>query len=51
MIITVKEGGREVYRRTASCGEWNDSGKRLIIEQKGDEFIVTDSLPDSTPGQ
>lgn len=50
VIITVKQGGRQIYNRTASCGEWYDSERRFIIEQQGDEFIVTDSLSDSTPG-
>ncbi len=49
VIITVKQGGSIIYDRTASCGEWHDSGGRFVIEQEADEFIVTDSLPDSTP--
>ncbi len=49
MIITVKQGGDQIYSRTATCGEWQDSGGRFVIEQEGDEFIVTDSLLDSTP--
>ena len=49
MIITVKQGGDQIYSRTATCGEWQDSGGRFVIEQEADEFIVTDSLPDSTP--
>jgi hypothetical protein len=46
VIITVKETGRQIYERTATCGEWNDTDRRFVIEQEGDEFIVTDSLPD-----
>ena len=42
-------GGRTIYSRTASFGEWIDTDRRFVIEQEGDEFIVTDSLPDFTP--
>ena len=49
VIITVKQGGSTIYDKTATCGEWHDSGGRFVIEQEADEFIVTDSLPDSTP--
>ena len=50
MIITVKDGGRQIYSRTASCGEWHDTGGRFVIEQEGEEFMVTDSLPDASSG-
>ncbi|MEX1255464.1 MAG: hypothetical protein WEE64_14090 [Dehalococcoidia bacterium] len=46
VMVTVKQDGREIYDRPATCGEWNDTDRRFIIEQEGDEFIVTDSLPD-----
>ncbi len=49
MIIAVKQGGRQIYNRTATCGEWQDSDRRFVIEQEGDGFIVTDSLPDFIP--
>lgn len=49
VIIAVKQGGDQIYRRTATCGEWLDTDRRFVIEQEGDEFIVTDSLPDSAP--
>lgn len=49
VIIAVKEGGKQVYSRTATCGEWLDTDRRFVIEQEGDEFIVTDSLPASIP--
>jgi hypothetical protein len=47
VIITVKDSGREIYNRTSTCGEANDA--RFIIEQEGDEFVVSDSLPEATP--
>src|SRR5438874_1224547 len=34
MILTVKDTGQQIYSRTASCGEWNDSGATLVIEQR-----------------
>ncbi len=48
VVLIVKEGGRRIYQRTATCEEWEDSGATFIIKQRGDEFIVTDSLPDAT---
>ncbi len=47
-IIGVR-GGDQIYSRTATCGEWIDTDRRIVIEQEGDEFVVTDSLPVSTP--
>lgn len=49
VIITIKQGGRQIYDRTASCGQWHDTERRFVIEQQGGEFIVTDSLTASTP--
>ncbi len=48
-FLSTREGRREIYRRTATCNEWEDSGGTFIIKQPGDEFIVTDSLQDATP--
>ncbi len=49
MVITVKATGHEIYNRTASCGEWVDAKARFVIEQVGDEFIVTDNLGGDDP--
>ena len=49
VVITVKEVGRQIYNRTASCGEWKDTERRFIIQQEGEEFIIADSLSGSTP--
>ena len=49
VVLSLGPGGREVYNRTATCNEWEASGAKFTIEQRGDEFVVTDSLPDSTP--
>ena len=50
VIVVLNAGprGREIYNRTATCNEWKESGAKFTIEQRGDEFIVTDSLPDGT---
>ena len=48
VVLNAGPGGREVYNRTATCNEWEESGAKFTIEQRGDEFIVTDSLPDGT---
>ena len=45
---STREGRREIYRRTATCNEWEDAGATFIIKQRGDELVVTDSLPDGT---
>ena len=49
VVLTVGQGGREIYNRTAICNEWKESGAKFTIEQRGDELVVTDSLPDGTP--
>lgn len=49
VVITVKEGGLQIYRRTASCGEWKDTERKFVIEQASGEFVVTDSLPGVSP--
>jgi hypothetical protein len=50
VVLSLGPGGREIYNRTATCNEWEASGARFTIERRGDELVVTDSLPDSTPG-
>ena len=50
VVLTVGTRGRQIYNRTATCNEWEESGAKFTIEQRGDELVVTDSLPDSTPG-
>ena len=49
VVLTVREGGHQIYNRTAECRLWQDSDRTFVIEQRGDEFIVTDSLPDGSP--
>ena len=49
VVLTVGQGGREIYNRTATCNEWEDALATFIIKQRGDELVVTDSLPDATP--
>lgn len=48
VIITVKQGGRQIYSETRSCGEWHDTDRTFVIEQEDGEFIVT--APDGAPG-
>ncbi len=48
VVLSVGPGGREIYNRTATCNEWEESGAKFTIEQRGDELVVTDSLPDGT---
>lgn len=49
VVITTASSQEEVYKRSASCREWKDSGGTFIIEQRGDKLVVTDSLPDESP--
>lgn len=49
VVLTVKQGGRQIYNRTAECRVWQNSDRTFVIEQEGDEFIVTDSLQDASP--
>jgi hypothetical protein len=49
VVLSLDQGGREVYNRTATCNEWEESGAKFTIEQRGDELVVTDSLPDGSP--
>ena len=48
VVLTVGQGGREIYNRTATCNEWKDALATFIIKQSGDELVVSDSLPDGT---
>ena len=45
VVLSVGPGGREIYNRTATCNEWEASGAKFTIEKRGDELVVTDSLP------
>jgi hypothetical protein len=45
VVLTVKQGGRQIYNRTAECRVWQDSDRTFVIEQRGGEFFVADSLP------
>ncbi len=46
VVLTDGVGGAVLYRRTATCGEWEDSGATVTIDWDGDNFIVTDSFSD-----
>jgi len=43
ITLAVGQGGATIYTRFATCGEWD--GTTVTIQQHGDEFVVTDSLP------
>jgi hypothetical protein len=49
VIVTVKEGGRLIYQRTEECRVWQASEGKFVIEQRGDDFIVTDYIAATTP--
>ena len=49
VILAVKEGGRIIYQRTEECRVWQASGGKFVIEQSGDDFIVTDYIAATRP--
>ena len=49
VILAVKEGGRIIYQRTEECRVWQASHGKFVIEQRGDDFIVTDYIAAKTP--
>jgi hypothetical protein len=50
VIVTVKEGGRQIYQRTEECRTWQASSGKFVIDQRGKDFVVTDPLTDTAPG-
>jgi hypothetical protein len=49
VILAVKQGGRIIYQRTEECRVWQASHGKFVIEQSGDDFIVTDYIVATTP--
>ncbi len=49
VVLTVRQGGRHIYNRTAECRVWQDSDRSFVIEQRGDDFVVTDPFTDAPP--
>ena len=47
VVLVVASDGRVIYNRTANCKEWDDAHATFIIKQRGDDFVVTDSLSDN----
>lgn len=41
VIVIVEEGGHRIYDRTLECRVWQDSDRTFVIEQRGQEFVVT----------
>ena len=46
VILSVGASGPQIYARVATCGEWEESGATIRIDELDGEFVVTDSLPD-----
>ena len=47
VVLTAER--REIYSRLATCGEWESSGAKVVIEGRLGSFTVTDSLPAPSP--
>jgi hypothetical protein len=44
--ISLKDTGRLIYGKTASCGEWRATDGKFVIEQRDDgTFVVTEPMP------
>jgi len=41
-VVLTEKGGQDLYIRTRTCDEWRDTNRRFVIEQVGNEFIVTE---------
>jgi hypothetical protein len=48
VVLTLASDGREIYNRTETCEAWNDAHATLVIEQRGEELVVTDSLAEDS---
>ena len=42
VVLTVE--GQQIYSNSATCGEWDDAGARIVVERANGDFQVTDSL-------
>ena len=45
-ILTVGASGQRIYEGIETCRDWNDTNRRFVIEQVGEEFIVTSPQKD-----
>ena len=44
VVLTLGVGGREIYARSATCGEWKKAGATVVLDQRDGEYIVRDGL-------
>ena len=44
MTIVLTSEDREIYSGSATCGEWEKTGARIVVERVDGLFEVTDSL-------
>lgn len=42
-IIAARDRKLVIYSYSATCGEWDESSRRFVIEEQGDKIAVTDS--------
>lgn len=45
VVISVRETGTVIYRRTEPCIDWEDADATFIIKRLDGEYVVTDSMP------
>jgi len=48
IILIAAEGERRIYNRTEECRVWQKSTRTIVINRRGDNFVVTDSLSDES---
>jgi hypothetical protein len=46
VVLAKGVGGSVIYERSAACGDWQDSHATFIINPRGDNYVVEDSLPE-----
>ncbi len=47
VMLTVGPGGDQIYTKMATCEEWDRA--TITIQERGGQFVVTDTLPLPTP--
>jgi hypothetical protein len=48
VILTVKEGGRQIYQGTRECRAWQATNRTFVIEERDGDFVVISPLAEAT---
>jgi hypothetical protein len=44
VVLTLGVGGQEIYAKSATCGEWEEAGATVVLDQRDGEYIVRDGV-------